>query len=109
MPSGEYLRIRDVATIELGREDYNTTAKLKGEAVAAIAVYQSPGANALDVAHRGKKEMEQLATYFPDGIKYEVTLDTTNFIKASISELYGTLFTAFLLVLAVIFIFLQNY
>ena len=109
LPSGQYLRIRDVATIELGREDYNTTAKLKGEAVAAIAVYQSPGANALEVAQRVKTEMNQLSTYFPEGIKYEITLDTTNFIKASIAEIYGTLFTAFLLVLAVIFIFLQNW
>ena len=60
LPDGKYLRIRDLATIELGRESYSSTATLKGGAVAAIAVYQLPGANALDVAQRVKKEMDKL-------------------------------------------------
>lgn len=109
LPNGKYLRIRDLATIELGRESYSTTATLKGQAVAAIAVYQLPGANALDVSKRVKKEMGRLASYFPQGIQYSITLDTTDFIEASISGIYDTLITAFILVLLVILIFLQNW
>ena len=109
LPDGKYLRIRDLATIELGRESYSSTATLKGGAVAAIAVYQLPGANALDVAQRVKKEMVKLASYFPEGVQYSVTLDTTEFINASISGIYETLITAFILVLLVILIFLQNW
>lgn len=109
LPNGKYLRIRDLATIELGRESYSATATLRGQAVAAIAVYQLPGANALDVAKRVKKEMERLSTYFPDGVECSVTLDTTEFIQASISGIYETLITAFILVLLVILVFLQNW
>ncbi len=109
MPDGKYLRIKDLATIELGRESYSTTATLKGGAVAAIAIYQLPGANALDVSKRIKAEMERLSAYFPQGVEYSVTLDTTEFIDASISGIYDTLITAFILVLLVILIFLQNW
>lgn len=109
LPEGKYLRIRDLATIELGRESYSTTATLAGKAVAAIAVYQLPGANALDVSKRVKKEIGRLATYFPEGVNYSITLDTTEFIQASISGIYETLITAFILVLLVILIFLQNW
>lgn len=109
MPDGKYLRIRDLATITLGRESYSTTATLKGGPVAAIAVYQLPGANALDVSQRVKKELNKLSTYFPEGVNYSVTLDTTEFIRASISGIYDTLITAFILVLLVILIFLQNW
>jgi len=109
LPDGKYLRLRDVSAIELGRESYNTTATLKGQGVAAIAVYQLPGANALDVAQRVKKEMDRLAGYFPEGVKYSVTLDTTEFIEASISGIYETLITAFFLVLVVILLFLQDW
>lgn len=109
MPDGKYLRIKDLATIELGRESYSTTATLKGGAVAAIAIYQLPGANALDVSKRVKKEMDRLSAYFPQGVEYSVTLDTTEFINASIAGIYDTLITAFILVLLVILIFLQNW
>lgn len=109
LPNGKYLRIRDLATIELGRESYSATATLRGQAVAAIAVYQLPGANALNVATRVKKEMERLSTYFPEGVECSITLDTTEFIQASISGIYETLITAFILVLLVILVFLQNW
>lgn len=109
LPDGKYLRIRDVAKVEIGRESYSTTATLKGGPVAAIAVYQLPGANALDVSKRIKKEMNKLASYFPQGVHYSITLDTTEFIRASISGIYSTLITAFILVLLVILIFLQNW
>lgn len=109
LPDGKYLRIKDVATVEIGRESYSTTAQLKGGPVAAIAIYQLPGANALNVSERVKTEMNRLASYFPQGVSYNVTLDTTEFIRASISGIYSTLLTAFILVLLVILIFLQNW
>lgn len=109
LPDGKYLRVKDVATIELGREDYSSTALLHNGAVTAIAIYQLPGANALDVSKRVKQEMNQLSAYFPEGIEYSVTLDTTEFIRASISGIYTTLGTAFILVLLVILVFLQNW
>lgn len=108
-PDGKYLRMRDIADIEIGRETYSTTAQLKGGSVAALAIYQLPGANALDVSERVKTEMNHLATYFPQGIDYNVTLDTTEFIRASIAGIYSTLITAFILVLLVILLFLQNW
>lgn len=106
---GKYLRVKDVADIELGRVDYSSTANLKGGPVAAIAVYQLPEANALNVGKRVVETMNQLQNYFPEGVNYEVTLDTTSFIRASIKEIYKTLGTAFILVLIVIMIFLQNW
>lgn len=109
LPNGKYLRIKDLATIELGRESYSSTATLKGKSVAALAVYQLPGANALNVSERVKKEMNRLAAYFPEGIECSVTLDTTEFIRASIVGIYETLLIAFILVLLVILIFLQNW
>jgi len=108
LPGGKYLRVKDVATVELGSQAYNVAATLKGEPVAAVAIYQLPGANALDVAQRVRAEMEHLATYFPQGVQYDITLDTTEFIRASVKEIYKTLGTAFLLVLIVILLFLQN-
>lgn len=99
LPDGKYLRIRDLATIELGRESYSSTATLKGGAVAAIAVYQLPGANALDVAQRVKKEMDKLASYFPEGVQYSVTLDTDGIYQCLAFQNIRTLITAFILVL----------
>lgn len=108
-PDGKYLRLKDVATIELGSQTYSTNALLKGQSVAAIAIYQLPGANALDVAQRIRSRIKTLSSYLPEGVHLNVTLDTTEFIQASVKEIYKTLGTAFLLVLIVILIFLQNW
>ncbi len=109
LPDGKYLRIKDIATVELGRQMYNNAANLNGQPVAAIAVYQLPGANALDISTRVKEKIETLSDYFPEGVHYEVTLDTADFIRTSIAEIYKTLFIAFILVLIVIIVFLQNW
>ena len=109
LSDGRYLRLKDVATIELGSQTYSTNALLKGQAVAAIAIYQLPGANALDVAQRIKARVNTLSSYLPEGVHLNITLDTTEFIHASVKEIYKTLGTAFLLVLIVILIFLQNW
>lgn len=109
LPDGKYLYLKDVATIELGSESYNANALLKEDPVAAIAVYQLPGANALDVAERVKVRVNTLAEYLPQGVHLNITLDTTEFIRASVKEIYKTLGIAFALVLIVILLFLQNW
>lgn len=109
LPDGKYLYVKDIATVELGRELYDNTASLKGKNVAAIAIYQLPGGNALNVANSVRERMQTLSQYFPEGVHYEVTLDTTKFITASIADIYSTLIIAFVLVLIVVLIFLQNW
>ncbi|WP_082986988.1 MULTISPECIES: efflux RND transporter permease subunit [Butyricimonas] len=109
LPGGKYLRVKDVATVELGSQTYSSSATLKGGAVAAIAIYQLPGANAIDVSQRIKTRVNTLSSYLPEGVHLNITLDTTEFIHASVKEIYKTLGTAFILVLIVILLFLQNW
>lgn len=106
---GKLLRLKDVARIELGSSSYNVTSNLKGQQTAAIAIYQLPGSNSLDVAKAVKEKMEQLGANLPDGVKYEVTLDTTEVINASIDEVLVTFLETTALVILVIFLFLQNF
>ena len=80
---GSILRLKDIAKIDLGSIDYNTVSNVSGRETALIAIYQLPGANALDVAKNVKKELDNLQQYFPKGVKYKVILDTTNFVNAS--------------------------
>ena len=106
---GKLLRLKDVARIELGSSSYNVTSNLKGQQTAAIAIYQLPGSNSLDVAQAVKEKMAQLGANLPDGVKYEVTLDTTEVINASIDEVLVTFLETTALVILVIFLFLQNF
>lgn len=106
---GKLLRLKDVARIELGSSSYNVTSNLKGQQTAAIAIYQLPGSNSLDVAKAVKEKMAQLGANLPDGVKYEVTLDTTEVINASIDEVLVTFLETTALVILVIFLFLQNF
>jgi HAE1 family hydrophobic/amphiphilic exporter-1 len=102
------IRIRDVGRVELGSSSYSQLSKLNGKPTAAIAIYQLPGANALTVAQEVRKTVEKMATKFPPGLQYSVPFDTTMFVKASVNEVYHTLFEAGILVLLVILVFLQN-
>lgn len=106
---GSFLRLRDVARIELGSQTYSATSKLNGSPAASIAVYQSPGANALNVADQVYAELEQLAERFPPDIEYKILYDTTNAVRASVKEVIETLFITFLLVVAVTFLFLADW
>ena len=106
---GKILRLKDVARIELGSSSYNVTSKLKGQPSAAIAIYQLPGSNSLEVAKRVREKMEQLAANLPEGVVYDVTLDTTQVINASIDEVLVTFLETTALVILVIFLFLQNF
>ncbi len=107
--NGGYLRLRDVATIELGSAAYNVSARLKGEETAAIGIYQLPGSNALDVASSVKNKMDELQRLFPKGVTYSVVLDTTEFVSASIEEVLITFVETTLIVMLVILLFLQNF
>ncbi|MCL9684832.1 efflux RND transporter permease subunit [Legionella maioricensis] len=107
--SAQIVRIRDVGRVELGSSSYNQLAKLNGKDTAAIGIFQLPGANALQVANEVRKAVEKMAKKFPPGMQYSVPFDTTIFVKASVNEVYKTLFEAGILVLLVILVFLQNF
>ncbi|MET3107477.1 HAE1 family hydrophobic/amphiphilic exporter-1 [Oxalobacteraceae bacterium GrIS 1.18] len=105
---GSVTRLRDVARLELGSSNYNQGFRMDGKPAGGIAIYQQPDANALDTAQEVRKAMEQMAQQFPKGLAYAIPFDTTTFVKASIDEVYHTLYEAGALVLIVILIFLQN-
>lgn len=107
--SGAQVLMGDIARIELGTENFSTTATMNGKATAALAVYQMPGSNALDVADKTKAAMKELSKSFPKDIQYNEALDTTLAITAGIDEIIHTLFEAVLLVILVVFVFLQNW
>ncbi|WP_166254834.1 efflux RND transporter permease subunit [Marinobacter salicampi] len=106
---GGFVRLRDVARIELGSRSYTSTAKLNNQDTAFVVIYQLPDANALEVAEKVRKAVEMAAASFPDGVRYSVLYDTTEFISRSIEEVIVTLFQAVGLVILVVFLFLQNW
>jgi HAE1 family hydrophobic/amphiphilic exporter-1 len=108
-PDGSQVRLRDVARIELGSQNYSSIGRLDGKSSVIIVLYQIPGSNALAVANNVKKTMEELSQRFPPDMKYTVALDTTLPITAGIEEIEHTLFEAVLLVILVVFLFLQNW
>jgi hydrophobic/amphiphilic exporter-1 (mainly G- bacteria), HAE1 family len=102
-------RVRDVARVELGGQVYDQWCDVSGRPAAGVAVYQLPGANALDVADKVIKAMDELKKTFPEGMEYSTPYDTTIFVRESIREVYKTLFEAGVLVLIVILVFLQDW
>lgn len=106
---GKMLRLKDIARIDVGSASYSVVSQLRGRPTAAIAIYQQPGSNSLDVSKGVKEKMQQLAQNFPSGVEYNVTLDTTDVINASIDEVLVTFIETTLLVVLVIFLFLQNW
>jgi len=108
-PDGSVVRLKDVARIELGAENYGWFGQLNGKPAAVLAVYQLPDANALDVARNVKAEMERLSKRFPNDLAYQVTYDTTLYVETSIREVVITLLQALALVILVVFIFLQDW
>jgi HAE1 family hydrophobic/amphiphilic exporter-1 len=107
--SGDVTRVRDVGWVELGAQTYSQVFSLNKRPAAGIGVFQSPGANALEVEKAVEKKMAELARAFPLDIKYDTPFDTTKFVQASIDEVYKTLIEAGLLVLVVILVFLQDW
>jgi HAE1 family hydrophobic/amphiphilic exporter-1 len=107
--SGDVTRVRDVGSVELGAQTYSQLFSLNKHPATGIGVFQSPGANALEVEKAVEKKMSELSRAFPPGIKYDTPFDTTKFVNASIHEVYKTLIEAGFLVLVVILVFLQDW
>ncbi len=107
--SGAVVRISDIGRTELGAFQYDTTSTMNGQATGTIGIYQLPTANAYSVVEAVKAQMKRIEPLLPPGITWQVTYDSTAFVSASIDDLVTTLIEAGLLVLAVIFIFLQSF
>ena len=108
-PSGATVRLGDVARVDLGAENYSAIVRVNGHPGAGIAVSLAPGADALKTADLVKARVQQLSENFPEGLRLGYANDTTNFIKLSVDEVVKTLIEAIVLVIIVIFIFLQNW
>jgi len=107
--TGAIVRLSDVARVELGSESYTSVTRLNGHPASGIAVMLAPGANALSTADRIKKTVAKMEPTMPDGFKVAYPRDSTKFIRISIEEVVKTLFEAILLVIVVMFVFLQNW
>jgi len=107
--SGARVRLSDVARVELGADNYNSDRRLNGKPGAGIAIFLAPGADALATADAVKARVAQFASSFPAGYRYAYAYDTTDFIKLSIEEVVKTLVEAMILVIIVMFVFLQSW
>jgi len=106
---GAITRLEDIARIELGGKTYAVTSRMNGAASASVAIYQLPGANALEVANQVYAAMEEMKAFFPEGMSYEIPYDTTLFVDKAIEQVFQTLLEAGVLVFLVLFIFLQDW
>ena len=108
-PDGSIVRMKDVARVELGAQNYSQIGRLNGKPAAIIAIYQLPGSNAIDTMNRAKQLMEELKKRFPKDLDYMISLDTTQAVREGIKEIVITLFEAIALVIFVVYIFLQGW
>ena len=107
--NGEITRLRDVARVEMGADDYTLRSMLDGRPAVAVAVLQAPGSNAIEIANNVHATMDELQKAMPEGVKYEIVYDTTKFVKASIEKVLDTLLEAIALVVLVVILFLQTW
>jgi HAE1 family hydrophobic/amphiphilic exporter-1 len=108
-PDGSQVKLKNIATIDLGVETYEAFTRLNNETCTVIGLYQAPGSNAVELAQKIRDEMDILAKKFPESVKYEVTLDSTEAITAGINDIIKTLVIALILVILVVFIFIQDW
>src|SRR5579871_2126697 len=108
-PNGGTVRVKDVARIELGGQDYSIVSRLNGKNAAILAIYQLPGSNAVQAAAGVRKLMTQMKQSFPDDMEYAISLDQTQAVTEGMREIIETLLIAIALVIAVIYIFLQDW
>jgi HAE1 family hydrophobic/amphiphilic exporter-1 len=106
---GSFVYLKDLARIELDSENYETAGSLNTAPAGTVPIYQLADANALDIVARVRQEMDRLARNFPPGLEYRIAYDTTLYVRENITEVWHTLIEAFLLVLVVVFIFLQGW
>ncbi len=109
LPNGSMIRLKDVAKVELGAQSYTLEGRWNGKPNVFLLTFLSPGANALDSVKRIRKEMEEVAKSFPPGVTWDVPYDTTRFIEVSIEEVVKTLGEAMILVVLVVYLFLQSW
>jgi multidrug efflux pump len=109
LPNGSMIRLKDVARIELGAQSYDLEGRYRGKPTALLLTFLAPGFNALDVVRDVRKRMDELSKSFPPGVTYDVPYDTTKFIQVSIEEVIKTLRDAMILVILVVFLFLQSW
>ena len=107
--SGNILRLKDVARVEMGALNYSVATTSMNNPGIAMAVFQSPGSNARNVIIEAKKVLDEASKTFPTGVKYEILVDANEFLDSSISKVLRTLLEAFILVFIVVFVFLQNF
>ncbi|WDM61402.1 multidrug efflux RND transporter permease subunit [Pseudomonas sp. NEEL19] len=107
-PDGSVVTLGDVARVEVGAQEYQYGTRLNGKPATAFSVQLAPGANAMQTATLVRAKLQDLARYFPEGVRYDIPYDTSPFVKVSIEQVISTLFEAMLLVFAVMFLFLQN-
>ena len=108
-PDGSMVRMRDVARVELGAQSYDLEGRWNGITNTFLLTFLAPGANALETVKHVREEMARLASGFPTGMSYDVPYDTTQFIEVSINEVFKTLIEASILVILVVFLFLQSW
>ncbi|HWF60432.1 MAG TPA: multidrug efflux RND transporter permease subunit [Nitrospira sp.] len=108
-PDGGIVRLKDIARIELGAQTYSMIGRMDGKPSAIILVYQLPGSNAIETVDRANQLMEEMKARFPDDLDYVVSLDTTQAVRAGIKEIVETLVEALVLVILVVFVFLQGW
>jgi len=109
LPNGSMVRLKDVAKVELGAQSYSLEGRWNGKPNVFLLTFLSPGANALDTVKRVRKEMEEVAKSFPPGVSWDIPYDTTRFIEVSIEEVVKTLGAAMVLVILVVYLFLQSW
>ena len=108
-PDGALLRVRDIGNVQLGAQDYTNFTYWNSRDAAFVIVYLAPGANAVETQRQVVKFMKQARQSFPAGLEYKIPYDSTRFVTSSISEVVKTLFVAIVLVIVVVFVFLQNW
>ncbi len=108
-PDGSFIRIKDIGRVELGARSYSNVSTLDGKSAALVSVSLVPGANALETAGLLKAQITRLAREFPKGLDYRIVYDTSEFVEASVQEVIHTFIEALILVLIVVFLFLQNW
>ena len=109
LPDGSLLRVRDLARVQLGAQDYRSFSRVNQRAAAVVICFLTPGANAVETANRVSAFLEEARANFPAGIEYKISYDATKFVRAAVSDVVITLFEALALVILVVFVFLQSW
>lgn len=108
-PDGAQVKMKDIARVELGAENYASSGSYNGRPAALMAIYQLNEANGIQIRQACAERLEELKAYFPEGVDYGIPFDTTAFITASIDEVVMTLVIAVFLVIAITYLFLQDW